>query len=314
LTVVADLHCHTTITDGLLSPTELIDTAARVGLRSLVITDHSAVTFTDIRDYASQAGIEMPFPGIEVSTFLGGSRYHLLLYGPALTDPRLQQQLEWPLRWKREIARQVCRELARGGHLLPSAAEITALGTGPGRATPGKRYPSRTQIAWHLAAAAGLPQAAAYQRVVAVYRDIDERDCSDRGRLARRYLPVLDVLDMAVSCGATAVLAHPFWECASEADLPRVLRDVTTMAAVGLRGVECRSYHHRMLDDHPALLRAMADLGLIRGGGSDFHGNGKTKLGGGGLGAVAFQDFARIVAVTATCGRTGAADDPEVGE
>jgi 3',5'-nucleoside bisphosphate phosphatase len=296
MTVTTDLHTHTTVTDGRMTPFELVDAAATAGLRNLVITDHSAVTFTSVVAYAASLGVRLPFPGVEVSTFLGARRYHLLLYGDALLGEDLQDRLELPLRWKRELARRACRELARRGHRLPTVEEIAALGIELGRPTPEKRYPSRTAVARHLAEAEGLSRAAAYELVASVFHEIDARDAGDPARLARRYLPTLEVLDLAVGRGLTPSLAHPLWQCTSVDDVEAVCADVARMAEAGLRGMESRSYHHRALDDHPYLRRTRDQLGLIGTAGSDFHANGKVDLGSQGLDADDFAAVWRLVA------------------
>lgn len=38
-----DLHCHSTVSDGVLTPTEIVNHAAEKGLRVLALTDHDDV-------------------------------------------------------------------------------------------------------------------------------------------------------------------------------------------------------------------------------------------------------------------------------
>jgi hypothetical protein len=294
--VVADLHTHTTATDGRTTVEELIAEAARAGLRYLVITDHSVVTFDGVQDLAARYGVTVPFPGIEVSTYDGERRHHILVYGAGLLDPDFQDYLAPPLRAKNRLAGEVRDVLVRAGHHLPDLDTIRRSARGPGgRPTPEKLLVSRTALAQHLAVAAGLPLAEAYERVAAVHRRLDGTDPRGPHWFAARYLPTLDVIREAAARGLFTSLAHPLWECGCLADVVATCEQLSVMKDCGLRGVESRSYHHRDIDDHPVLLSTRDRLGLLATGGSDYHGNGKTTLGTGGMTEEAFLVLAAQV-------------------
>lgn len=292
----ADLHVHTTVTDGRLKPSEVVDLAAGSGLEYLVFTDHSAVTFESVLDYAAARGVRLPFPGTEVSTFIRHRKHHVLVYGYGLLKADVQHKLRFPVDGKLRDAQRALDALAQRGLLLPSLADITASGTAPGRPTPEKLFPSRTAIAWQLAQASGLSPAEARRHVESAFHDAAREDQTGPPRLERRYLPALEVIGMAAARGLTTSLAHPLWECATIREIAEVCDAIRLMADAGLAGIESRSYHHRELDDHPMLLRTRADLGLIPTGGSDFHANGKTELGSCGLAADEFAAFWEVVA------------------
>src|SRR5579862_7625808 len=81
-----DLHSHTTASDGTFSPAQLVDEAARTGVRILGITDHDTFSGYDkALPLAQQAGLELVC-GIELSTKLHGHSVHLLGY---FLDPLL---------------------------------------------------------------------------------------------------------------------------------------------------------------------------------------------------------------------------------
>ncbi len=74
----ADLHLHTTHSDGILSPCEVVTAAARVGLAAVAITDHDTVSAVAIaRPEAERLGVEL-IAGVELTCDLEGREVHLL--------------------------------------------------------------------------------------------------------------------------------------------------------------------------------------------------------------------------------------------
>lgn len=85
----ADMHCHTTASDGTFTPRELLLEAKRVGLQGLSITDHDTIdAYQEALPIAEEIGIEL-IPGIEFSTVHMGSTIHILAYGFSLADPAI---------------------------------------------------------------------------------------------------------------------------------------------------------------------------------------------------------------------------------
>lgn len=75
-----DLHIHTTASDGILSPQEVIEIAADKGLKGLAITDHDTVDAIEAGVMLGKKhGIDF-IPGIELSTEYEGSEIHMLGY------------------------------------------------------------------------------------------------------------------------------------------------------------------------------------------------------------------------------------------
>ena len=90
-----DLHLHTTVSDGRLTPTELIQLVAERGLETIAITDHD---ITDGLEEAYEAAKAFPnlrlIPGIEISTDLGEHEIHLLGYFLQTDHPGLQENAD----------------------------------------------------------------------------------------------------------------------------------------------------------------------------------------------------------------------------
>ncbi|MDH7561894.1 MAG: PHP domain-containing protein [Caldisericota bacterium] len=77
----ADLHTHSTASDGSLSPSELIEEAKREGVVALALTDHDTLSgIGEAGEKAKEVGMEF-IPGIEFSTEVGKSEIHILGYG-----------------------------------------------------------------------------------------------------------------------------------------------------------------------------------------------------------------------------------------
>jgi 3',5'-nucleoside bisphosphate phosphatase len=110
----ADLHTHTTASDGLYSPEELVRAAEKAGLGAVAITDHDTVAGVDRAKKAGmQWGIEI-IPGVEISSLAGGKEIHVLGYFPGEMDRGFVEKLQslWEVRRKRnEMILEKLKEL-----------------------------------------------------------------------------------------------------------------------------------------------------------------------------------------------------------
>jgi 3',5'-nucleoside bisphosphate phosphatase len=76
----ADLHIHTTASDGALSPTQVVEAAADLGLAAIAITDHDTVAGVDEALAAGERlGVEV-VPGVEISTVHDRAEAHIIGY------------------------------------------------------------------------------------------------------------------------------------------------------------------------------------------------------------------------------------------
>jgi len=80
MSTFADLHLHTTYSDGTLSPLELLTKAKEVGLNTISITDHDTIGALDeAMEIGTALGIEV-IPGVELSTTIDDREFHILGY------------------------------------------------------------------------------------------------------------------------------------------------------------------------------------------------------------------------------------------
>lgn len=115
----ADLHTHTIVSDGTLSPAELVQRAREIGLGALAITDHDTLEGLLEACRASETLGMWVIPGVEISVDgEEGRSFHLLAYGASASNPRLAAFLEG-LQKRRECRNlQVLEKLAKLGFPL----------------------------------------------------------------------------------------------------------------------------------------------------------------------------------------------------
>ncbi|TAF95106.1 MAG: PHP domain-containing protein [Oscillatoriales cyanobacterium] len=124
-----ELHCHTTYSDGTLTPSQLVAAAAASGVRALAITDHDTMSgWDEAFAAASLYNLEI-VPGLELSTVHNGRSLHILGFYPdanKLRDP-LKARLEGRFRRSQEMV----EKLAAMGYAIE--LPTTSPGMAPGR-------------------------------------------------------------------------------------------------------------------------------------------------------------------------------------
>ncbi len=116
-----DLHCHSTASDGVLTPSELVLRAHEQGVQTLALTDHDTTEGLPVaQQVADQLGMRL-ITGIELSCVWGGATIHILGYNFTLDDPAILAATKalHTGRWLR--AEEISRRLAAKG--IPGALE-----------------------------------------------------------------------------------------------------------------------------------------------------------------------------------------------
>ena len=99
----ADLHCHSTCSDGSLTPVELVQLAKKLSLQGLAITDHDNVSsYLMAQAEALKLGIAL-IPGVEFSSRHNNQNVHILGYSFKPNHPQIQSLCNWHK--KRRIGR-----------------------------------------------------------------------------------------------------------------------------------------------------------------------------------------------------------------
>jgi hypothetical protein len=267
----ADLHLHTSRSDGRLSPSDLVRCAHAAGVRVLAVTDHDTTDgVEEAMAEATRLGIRC-LPGVEVGVQCLGTDIHLLGYFADPREPELQALLAGLRRAREERFRAMVGRLRFLGFPIPFAEVRRSVAPG---------------------VPVGRPHLAAWLVARGWVADLDEAFRWYLGTGGPAYLPSRTptpeaVLRTLLASGSVPVLAHP-GVAPSEAVIERFL-------AAGLMGLEV--HHPRHDPATTARLRALAaQRGLLETGGSDYHGYGRDLPPGSvraPAGAVARLDAAR---------------------
>ena len=246
----ADLHAHTTRSDGTLTPTELVETAVAAKLTAVAITDHDTTAGVEEAQAAAAALPLEVIPGIEISSRTGNREIHLL---GLFIDPRAEALEDLGMRqraWRLERA-EVIVDRARSAGLKISIEEVLATANGAPIGRP--------HLAQVLVDNGEVP---AMQDAFDRYLGIG-RACF----VPKRMLSTEDAIEAVHVAGGASVVAHPGSSRVRE-------KLLTTLTDQGLDGVEVVHPRHPSGRQHQ--LRGLCKrLGLLPSGGSDYHGPGR---------------------------------------
>jgi len=259
LSLTVDLHLHTTASDGMYSPAEIVAAACARGLGVIAITDHDTLAGVEPAIAAAAGTPLCVMPGVELNALYESHSVHLLGYGFDPGDPRLAARLSGMRCSREQRARLMVGMLADLGARI-SWDRVQALSQGT---------IARPHIARALVEAGHAHDVAdAFARFI--------------GDGCPAYLPsgrmsVSEALGVVRDAGGDVALAHAKL-LHPGLDLKALLE---VLCAAGLTGLEV--YHSEHDEEATAELRRVArERGLWWCGGSDFHGATKpqARLGG----------------------------------
>lgn len=249
----ADLHTHSTFSDGRLTPAQLIDLAYRNGVRVISLTDHDIV---DGLPQAFETASRYPdltlIPGIEMSTDVPGNEVHILGHFVDWKDNTFLRRLADLQESRLGRARKMVARLERLGKPVPWERVEQIAGDGS---------VGRPHIALALVEAGHV---ASVNQAFDLYLSRTGPAYVERERLAPA-----EVVHLLLSVGGLATLAHPR-ELNESGTLDDLLVD---LKRAGLTGMEV--YYQDYLPEEIEHLHTIArKFDLLPLGGSDFHGLG----------------------------------------
>lgn len=240
-----DLHLHSTASDGLLPPKDVVAAARAAGLAAIALTDHDTLEgVAEARAAGEALGVRV-IAGVELSAHEGERELHVL--GLHLTRvSALEERLVELRATRRTRAVQIVEKLRALG--IP--IDLDAVWREAGAGAVGRPHIARVLIANGWAK--------------------DHRDAFDRligsGKPAyvpKQRLPLPEAVQMAREAGGLAIVAHP----GSDGSRTRL----EAFKRMGFDGVEVRHPSHSVEDI--ARLGTLAEyLGMVPSGGSDWHG------------------------------------------
>jgi 3',5'-nucleoside bisphosphate phosphatase len=241
----ADLHMHTTHSDGAYMPDQVVDLARRSGLAAIAITDHDTTCGVPAARMAARERLEV-IAGVEVTAEQDGSEVHLLGYFVRMDDPALDNALGQLRDRRRERFRGMVERLrGQGVSLEEEAANAAAAAPSPGRRTLANLL--------HATGRVGSVREA-FARWLADGRPAD---------LPKARLPLAEAIGLVRGAGGVTSLAHP----SAALTLPQL----TTLREMGLQAIEV-DYPSRKASRAAELRSWAAKLTLAVTGGSDCHG------------------------------------------
>ena len=246
-----DLHIHTTASDGTCTPREVVRLAVEQGLRAIAVTDHDTIAgHGEAMLAAMDYDIEL-VPGIEISTKYGVA-VHILGYFLEDLVPLLKGVVN-----DRDIRNAKMAELMAADGLPVSYAKMKE----------------------RFGAVIGRPHFGELLVEFGLARDVSDAFARFVGKGQKYYVPrtTIDIdtsVEAVVASGGVPVLAHPFQYKKSDGELRELIERCMDH---GLRGIECRYSGYDA--EQVAYLEGLAEeYGLLKTGGSDFHGENKPHI------------------------------------
>lgn len=261
----ADLHVHSSASDGTHPPADVVRLAAAAGLRLIALTDHDTVAGVDeARAAGDVVGVRV-VAGCEFSVAAPWGELHLLAYYLPTERPELAAFLSGQREQRAVRMREIVRRL-RGAGVTLTLDEVAEQAEG---AALGRPHAARTLVARGVVAHVGE----AFDRYLG----------SGRPAYVPKALPPLgEVTGLVRDLGGVTSAAH-LKERATRATLRRLQRE----------GVDAVEVSHPAHDParQDRIERLAGELGLLRTGGTDWHGEAEAAAEGrAALGAITVPD------------------------
>ncbi|MBY8996813.1 MAG: PHP domain-containing protein [Candidatus Thorarchaeota archaeon] len=251
--VRADLHTHSSSSDGSDSPTELVRKADAIRLGGVALTDHDSVA--GIREFmeAETSSELIRVPGLEISTEFDKKEVHILGYFVPLDSKPLNERLEFLRKSRHDRLPKIIRKLNELGLDITMDELLEDL---KGVSSPGRPHVAQLLIKKGFV----KTTLEAFQKYLA----------SDKPAYVKKArMNTLEAVKLLKSVGVVPVLAHPLTIKVQD------LRSFTeTLMNAGIMGVEVEYDYsfmgmHRTSDEVREVIQNME---VLHTGGSDYHG------------------------------------------
>ena len=249
----ADLHTHSSSSDGSDSPTELVRKADAIKLGGIALTDHDSLDGIQEFMNAEASDHLVRVPGLEISTEYDKKEVHILGYFVPLDSKSLNEELEFLRKSRHERLPKIVQKLNDLGCDVTIDELYEDL---KGVASPGRPHVAQLLIK------KGFVETTleAFQKYLA----------SDKPAYVKKArMKTLEAVKLLKSVGAVPVLAHPL-----TIEIQDLRSFVETLMTAGLLGIEVEYDYSFMGMNRTSdeVREVIQDLDILHTGGSDYHG------------------------------------------
>jgi predicted metal-dependent phosphoesterase TrpH len=252
-----DLHCHSTASDGLLKPGELVARAAANGVEILALTDHDGVSgLAEARARAESEGVRF-VDGVEISVTWEGSTVHIVGLQIDPQDPVLRSGLE-----------SVREGRARRAEKMGEALDAAGI---PGSLAGAKTYAENPDLISRSHFARHLVKTGRARDVKSVFQHYLVK--GKPGYVQHQWASLADAVNWIRASGGIAVIAHPGRYGFSKSEMQAL---VAQFRDCGGAGIEVITGSHTP-EQYVEFARVSREFGLLASRGSDYHGKGESR-------------------------------------
>ncbi|MCM1130512.1 MAG: PHP domain-containing protein [Roseburia sp.] len=243
-----DLHNHTSYSDGLYTPKELLEIAKREHVDCFALTDHDSVFgCEEIQSYAKECNIHV-LSGMELSTEYKGHSVHIVCLFKNNIVP--QELIDFSNSKKEERKERAIKMMEKIKEIYQVKIDMRAL-------LEENEVITRANMCYNIAKCNNISE-----REAEIY--VDHKS---KAYIPSTKLSVQEGLAMVKKAGCLTILAHP---CL----LPKAI--VEEIISMGFDGIEIR-YPKNQEGDEEYFRRLALKYNLLISAGSDFHGDHGTK-------------------------------------
>lgn len=251
-----DLHCHSTVSDGTLTPTAVVERAASRGVQVLALTDHDEIAgLAEARTAAARVGLEF-IDGTELSVSWRDLTLHIIGLGIDPDSPTLVEGMRTIRSGRLGRARLIGESLERAG--IPGAFD------GAARFAANEQLLSRTHFARFLVEGGHVKDV----------REVFKRYLTPGkpGYVEHIWASLADAVGWIHGAGGQAVLAHPGRYRVNRAGMQELLAEFKGLGGEGIE-VLTSSHTHAQYEEYAGYALR---FGLLASCGSDYHGPGES--------------------------------------
>ncbi|WP_394201083.1 PHP domain-containing protein [Shewanella waksmanii] len=250
--IVVDLHCHTSASDGQLSPSEIVERAIQKGVGVLAITDHDTTAgLAEAHQYnqSHQQSLQL-INGVEISTRWHNFDIHIVALNIAIDHEGLQDFLLKQRQLRQTRAEEIGARLDKAG--------ISGAFEGATRLADGAALSRGHYARWLADNGYAVSPAAVFKKYLARGKT---------GYVPNNWSDMATAIEFIHQAGGVAVLAHPSGYKLSAKWLKRLVREFAESGGDAIEVV----LGQQSIEDRNNLIALSKLNGLSASLGSDFH-------------------------------------------